>query len=100
MLKSDESRERPQEIAEFFAGWTFRSGMIDPEKFPRLLLEFEASVGNVERHASPTSQRCAICTEVMQAAISSATRIGLIQIPVTEECVNPVKRDRRNCNIN
>jgi len=53
-------------------GWTFRSGMIGPEKFPRLLLEFE----------------------VMQAAISSATRIGLIQIPVTEEqfLTNPEQR--------
>ena len=26
-------------------GWTFRTGMIDPDKFPRLLLEFEALIG-------------------------------------------------------
>lgn len=44
------------------------------------------------------SHRCHVHVQVMQAAISSATRIGLIQIPVTEECVNPVKRNRRNCN--
>eukprot|EP00931_Biecheleriopsis_adriatica_P040925 TRINITY_DN23439_c0_g1_i1.p1 TRINITY_DN23439_c0_g1~~TRINITY_DN23439_c0_g1_i1.p1 ORF type:complete len:3484 (+),score=873.59 TRINITY_DN23439_c0_g1_i1:112-10563(+) len=44
-------------------GWTFRTGNIDPEKYPKLLIEFE----------------------VMQAAIPTATRIGIIQLPVTEE---------------
>lgn len=32
-----------------------------------------------------------VSLQVMQAAISSATRIGLIQIPVTEECDCPVE---------
>ncbi|CAL1153084.1 unnamed protein product [Cladocopium goreaui] len=63
------ARESELEAA---GGWTFRTGMIDPDKFPRLLLEFE----------------------VMQAAVFSATRIGLIQIPVTEEqfLTNPEQR--------
>lgn len=48
------------------------------------------------KHTSRWSHRCHVHVQVMQAAISSATRIGLIQIPVTEECVNPVKRNRQN----
>lgn len=48
---------------EQVGGWTFRTGIIDPEKYPKLLIEFE----------------------VMQAGIPSATRIGAIHIPVTEE---------------
>ena len=45
------------------AGWTFRTGVIDPERLPRLLIEFE----------------------VMQVGIPSASQIGVIQLPVTEE---------------
>eukprot|EP00441_Pelagodinium_beii_P032443 CAMPEP_0197641952 /NCGR_PEP_ID=MMETSP1338-20131121/15748_1 /TAXON_ID=43686 ORGANISM="Pelagodinium beii, Strain RCC1491" /NCGR_SAMPLE_ID=MMETSP1338 /ASSEMBLY_ACC=CAM_ASM_000754 /LENGTH=3533 /DNA_ID=CAMNT_0043215005 /DNA_START=82 /DNA_END=10683 /DNA_ORIENTATION=- len=54
-----------------FGGCIFRSGNIDPEKYPKLLIEFE----------------------VMQAGIPSATRIGVIQLPVTEEqfLTNPNK---------
>ncbi|CAE7447491.1 MKK1 [Symbiodinium natans] len=47
---------------EGVGGWTFRTGMIDPEKYPKLLIEFE----------------------VMKAGMSPS-RIGVIQLPVTEE---------------
>ncbi|CAE8604779.1 unnamed protein product [Polarella glacialis] len=52
-------------------GWTFRTGTIDPERLPKLILDFE----------------------VMQASIGSAVRIGVIQLPVTEEMflTNPNK---------
>jgi len=47
---------------ESVGGWTFRTGIIDPEKYPKLLIEFE----------------------VMKAGMSPS-RIGVIQLPVTEE---------------
>ncbi|CAE7518525.1 MKK1, partial [Symbiodinium pilosum] len=56
--------------------WTFRTGIIDPEKYPKLLIEFEVS--QVKEMMPP------VCLQVMKAGMSPS-RIGVIQLPVTEE---------------
>jgi hypothetical protein len=43
-------------------GWVFRTGNIDPEKYPDLVVDFE----------------------VLQAHLGRPTRIGIIQVPVTQ----------------
>ena len=54
-------------------------------------------LGLIGRHLMAFATFCHILwLQVMQAAVFSATRIGLIQIPVTEECVYPEFRKIRH----